>query len=129
MRIALITALVLLGASSGRADDAEDAAVELVNKLGGSVKRDADAVVTEVILSDTAVGAAGLKAVARLKGLKTLELNRTQVTDEDISLLRGCANLTNLDLNWTKVTDAGLKDIAALPRLTRLALTGTKVTD
>ncbi len=53
---------------------------------------------------------AGLKELAGLKSLQTLDLRNTQVTDAGLKELAGLKSLQKLDLDSTQVTDAGLKD-------------------
>jgi Leucine-rich repeat (LRR) protein len=76
-----------------------------------------------------------LMDLAALKGLTTLNLRDTDVTDTCLKQLAALPALTNLDLSSssqvsTRVTDAGLKDLARLQGLTTLNLAGhTTVTD
>ena len=74
-----------------RADDAEDRAVAVVEKMGGRVTRDdkePGKPVTAVNLSFTQVTDAELKELAPLKSLTTLYLCGTQVTDAGIKELQ-----------------------------------------
>jgi hypothetical protein len=73
--------------------------------------------------------AAPKAAVPFLKGLRTLLLGHTKVTDAGLKELAGLKGLKELDLDDTQVTDAGLKELAALKELKELGLFGTKVTD
>ena len=57
-----------------------------------------------------------------------LDLGRTQVTDAGLKELAGLKSLQTLNLDFTKVTDAGLKELAGLNSLQSLYLWGTKVT-
>ena len=72
---------------------------------------------------------AGLKELAGLKSLQTLNLYGTQVTDAGLKELAGLKSLQTLDLPVTQVTDAGLKELAGLKSLQTLNLANTKVTD
>jgi internalin A len=77
--------------SSARADDAEDKAVAFVEKLGGRVARDEKTPgkpVTFVSLYFTNVSGAGLKELAVLKNLATLELSATKLTDAGLKELQ-----------------------------------------
>ena len=60
---------------------------------------------------------AGLKELAGLKSLQTLDLGDTQVTDAGLKELAGLKSLQTLDLSDTKVTDAGLKELAGAEEL------------
>jgi Leucine-rich repeat (LRR) protein len=82
-------------------------------------------------LGGTKVTDAGLKVLAGLKQLQELYLYTTPVTDAGLKELAGLHQLQNLSLNNTNtpVTDAGLKELAALKQLQLLALNGAQVTD
>jgi internalin A len=80
-------------------------------------------------LSMAHVTDAGLKGLAHLKNLTTLELFQTPVTDAGLKELAPLKNLTELNLYNTRVTDLGLKELASLKNLTTLDLSSTKVTD
>ena len=83
--VALVLAVSgLCPCPSARGDDAEDKAVGFVEKLGGKVARDDKAPgkpVIQVDLNSTNVTGAGLKELANLKNLTTLNLGGTEVTD------------------------------------------------
>ncbi len=83
---------------------------------------------TTLDLSLNNVTAAGLKELEALKNLSTLNLSRTNVADADLEELAALKNLSTLDLSWTNVTDAGLKNLAALQNLATLDLSATNVT-
>ncbi len=80
-------------------------------------------------LSSTKVTDVGLKELAGLKSLHTLNLSSTKVTDAGLKELAGLKSLHTLSLDNTKVTDAGLKELAGLKSLHTLNLSSTKVTD
>ena len=71
----------------------------------------------------------GLKAVSALKGLATLNLNQTKVTDAVLKCLDELPRLTSLNLSNTQVSDAGMKVIAGLSGLEHLYLGRAKITD
>ena len=50
------------------------------------------------------------------------------MTDAGLKELAALKSLQTLDLDGTKVTDAGLKDLATLESLQALDVSGTKVT-
>ncbi|MCS7022707.1 MAG: hypothetical protein NZU63_12880 [Gemmataceae bacterium] len=58
-----------------------------------------------------------------------LDIQLSDVTDTGLKELAKLQQLTTLDLWGTEVTDAGLKELAKLQQLTTLDLDGTKVTD
>ena len=72
---------------------------------------------------------AGLKELAGLKQLRTLNLWATKVTDAGLKGLAGLKQLQSLNLESTKVTGAGLKELAGLTQLQSLSLAGTQLTD
>src|SRR5438309_265798 len=100
----LLVAVVLLGAAAGRGDGSEDAAVAALTKLGGAVRRDAQASGTPIVAVD---------------------LSATQVTDEDLKHLKHFAKLKILLLQATAV-DAGLRHLQDLSKLQELDLTATQ---
>jgi internalin A len=67
---------------------------------------------------------AGLKELAGLKQLQTLDLGLTPVRGAGLKELAGLKQLQTLDLGECKVTDAGLKELASLKQLQTLRLRG-----
>jgi internalin A len=99
MAFALAVSGLCLG-SSARADDAEDKAATLVEKLGGKVTRD-----------EKAPG----------KPVVTVRFNdpfgKTKVTDVDLKELAALKNLTTLNMSGPLGTDAGRQELQkALPK-------------
>src|SRR5262245_55675994 len=71
---------------------------------------------------------AGLKELAGLKSLQSLNLAGTKVTDAGLKELSALKNLQSLSLGGCpNVTDAGLKELASLKSLQALDLSATKV--
>jgi hypothetical protein len=71
-----------------------------------------------------------LAFIGKIAGLKELNLGDAQVTNAGLKQIAGLRNLETLDLGWTKdVGDEGLAALAGLPKLRVLGLGGTKVTD
>jgi hypothetical protein len=128
-----VCGLVLGAPAIGRADDAEDKAVEFVEQMEGTITRDdkqPGKPVVKVSLWGTEVTGAGLKQLTAFKSLTTLDLSCSSVTDNGLKELAALKGLTSLDLSATvKVTDAGVKELAALKNLTTLELRQTKTTD
>ena len=119
--------LVLTGVT--RADEASSAAA--LEKLHAVILRNEKQPgkpVVEVNLNFTEVTDAGLKELAPLAHLQTLDLRFTEVTDAGLKELAPLTQLQTLDLGGTKVTDAGLKELAPLTQLQTLNLLGTAVT-
>ena len=97
-------------------------------------RRNADEVVS-LNLDDSEVTDAGLKELAGLKGLASLNLSSSsiyrhnKVTDVCLKDLAPFEKLARLELAKTKVHNKGLKELAGLKGLAFLDLSGTKVTD
>ena len=70
-----------------------------------------------------------LEAIAPLKNLEHLYLEKAQISDSQLHRLSGFPLLRTLDLSGTRVTDEGMKSIVALPALTDLRLEDTRITD
>jgi internalin A len=135
-----VLGLLLTSSVPARADDAEDKAVKIVEKLGGRVTRDDKQPGKPVVGVDFAfsrVGDADLKELTALKSLNTLLLYETAVTDEGLKALANLDNLIELGLgggqrenpNGPQVTNTGLKQLAGIKKLTKLYLRGKKITD
>ncbi|HTU90029.1 MAG TPA: hypothetical protein VMF69_08025 [Gemmataceae bacterium] len=71
----------------------------------------------------------GLSFLARLHGVRTVDLAGSQITDQGLAWLRSLSKLEDLVLERTKLTDAGLAHLHDLPRLEVLYLRGCRVTD
>ena len=86
-----------------------------------------------VTLNGNGLTDAGLKSVARLTTLQSLNLNLSGnkgITDAGIAELKSLQHLLpSLDLSDTRVTDAGLKELAALQGLQALNLNHTSIGD
>jgi len=68
----------------------------------------------------------------RVKAQKTNVIDARpypSVSDRDLTVLQGLANLKTLNLDNTEVTDEGLKDVAGAGNLVSLSLTNTQVGD
>src|SRR2546421_616928 len=124
----LLIGLVLLWVPGAlRADKAQDQAVQVVEKLGGKITRDARAPGEPVIavdLRDAPVTDAKLKELAPLTPLQSLDLGFTPVTDAGLKELAPLTHLQSLHLTRTQLTDAGLKELASLTHLHFLDLWG-----
>src|SRR5207245_2591285 len=128
--LAIALAVLLTGRLSAGEDDTK--AEQAIKALGGKVVRDLAAPGSPIIsvnLDSTKVTDAGLKELAGLKSLQSLDLMFTMVTDAGLKELAGLKSLQTLKLNSRQVTDTGLKELAGLKNLQALSLGGTKVTD
>ena len=119
-------------------DDALAGLAQLMNLESvnlGSLKRVGDRTVValerlphlrEVNLARTGVSNAGLQHLNR--GLESLNLFETQVTDDGMKSLEPLKKLKHLDLTGTQISDKGLAHLARLPELESVYLGGTAVT-
>ena len=80
---------------------------------------------TTLRLADTEVSDAGLANLFGMSSLEELSLARTNVGDAGIAYLTGLLMLQSLNLDGTRVTDAGLAHLRGLSRLRGLSLRGT----
>ncbi|MEP6492107.1 MAG: hypothetical protein ABJF01_05485 [bacterium] len=71
----------------------------------------------------------GVKVLARLPGLKHLDLSGTSVTDRGLEVLRRLPALETLRLVMTRVTDAGMVHLSHCDRLRRVELMWTATGD
>jgi tRNA A-37 threonylcarbamoyl transferase component Bud32 len=81
------------------------------------------------LFSTWAVGDEGMRSLARMKRLRSVDLCGTRVTDRGVGALARRGRLASIRLAGTKVTDAGVKELARLKDLGVLDLTNTAVTD
>ncbi|HEY4313602.1 MAG TPA: hypothetical protein VGN12_29385 [Pirellulales bacterium] len=75
--------------------------------------------------------AAATELLATLKPIQqnlALSFTRVPLTDDDLSLLRGCENVMFLTISDCDVTDGGLKSLATLPRLRELSVSDKDLT-
>ena len=145
-KILLISALVVL-AGCGKKEAANEAAPPKIVRSGliddetiekaicqhltktPSELTEADLrTVVELTLSYTPITDAGLKDLAKLKGLTHIYLNNTNITDLGLKELAKCKQLKSVSLQRTKVTDAGIRSLVKLPNLVELDLRITEVT-
>lgn len=77
----------------------------------------------------TALPDAGLKEIAKLKSLRSLDVGCTGVTDAGLKDLAALQFLQCLSLKGTEVTETGLKELASLKSLRTLDLSSTQITD
>src|SRR5262245_29368179 len=133
-RLVLCVLALLLVVSSlapVRADDAEDNAVAVIEKMKCTVKRDENKPgkpVTGVKLSGMDV-TDGLKVLHALKNLTELEVVCLRLNEPGLKELASNKNLTKLFVSSAGLTDAGLKELAAVKSLTSLELLGLTISD
>jgi hypothetical protein len=71
----------------------------------------------------------GVRYLARLPGLKHLDLSGTRVTDRGLGVLRELPALETISLAWTGVTDAGAANLSHCEELRRVDLSATRTGD
>jgi hypothetical protein len=84
----------------------------------------------ELYLLESEVGDEGLRIVAGMTNLRTLDLQGCKrVTDKGLAYIDGLSELRGLDLGETSVTDAGLANLHGLRNLESLCIDNTDITD
>ena len=95
----------------------------------GLAKLEAFPTLSRLVLNDCPIATAELQTLAKLPltgSLMAIGLRGTQITDDDLPLIKQFARLERLDLANTAVSDAGLAALESLP-LKVLDVRGTKV--
>jgi len=131
LRAALPRARIQFAGGGGRqisklpAPKGRDAAelAKWVQAIGGTVRREEGF----VSLRGVPLDATAVAAVARMPGLRILDLEATDLGDAAMAALAGVGTLEELTLNSTQVSDAGLAPLGGLRRLKRLRLNNTYV--
>jgi hypothetical protein len=82
-----------------------------------------------LMLNGRKVNGPGLIHLQRLKKLESLDLTKSNITDQDMQYVGALNSLKKLGLSRTDLTDRGLAHLKTLTRLRELDLEGTKVTD
>ncbi|HEY1061703.1 MAG TPA: c-type cytochrome domain-containing protein, partial [Daejeonella sp.] len=78
--------------------------------------------------SKNAYNSKSLEELSEIKEqIVSLRLSRMPVKDEDLDFISKLKELRKLDLNFTDISGSGLKDLSALKKLQVLSLSGTKV--
>ena len=72
---------------------------------------------------------AHLKGLVRLRGIQSLDLHGTQVSDQGLADLSELDRVEELNLDETLVSDAGLNRLESVSGLRYLSLKGTQVTN
>ena len=94
-----------------------------VRSIGGTARL-ADGFVS---LRGVPLNEAAVAAVARIPGLRVLDLEATELGDGAMGVLGGVGTLEELTLNGTQISDTGLARLGALRGLKRLRLDNTYV--
>lgn len=72
---------------------------------------------------------AALAEIAKLRGLRILNVPRGEFTDDGLASLKALPDLEQLRFGSPHVSDAGMKRLAEFPALKRLHLIGVPITD
>lgn len=80
-------------------------------------------------LNGTALTDAGMVSVAKVKGVKSLNLDNTRIGDAGVKHLATIPTLERLEIRSTDVTGATFGDLKACPNLDRLYFANCPVTD
>src|SRR5262249_31878087 len=112
-------------------DDKE--VIETLRKFGGAqIEQDEKAPgkpVVRVSMRGNLFGDEQVAVLKGLKGIKTLDLAFTGISDKALDTVKELTTLTSLSLDRTRVGDAGLQKIADLTKLESLSLGACQVTD
>lgn len=79
-------------------------------------------------LAKTRVSDEGLSILEQFQEVRRLHLDRTKISDAAMPNILKLSKLEYLNLYGTQVTDAGINQLAAVPNLQKLFTTGTAVT-
>jgi hypothetical protein len=112
--------------------ESRGAALDAEGEMTDSVMRDVCLVdgVTELRLGGSkALTDEGIRHLARLPGLRTLDLGGTAITDAGLSVLRHLPALERISLSGTRITDAGAVHLAACEELSQVDLSWTRTGD
>jgi Leucine-rich repeat (LRR) protein len=131
LRAALPRARIQFAGGSGRqtsklaAPKGRDAAAlaAWIRAIGGTVRGEEGF----VSLRGVPLDAPAVAALARMPGLRVLDLEATELGDAAMAAIAGIATLEELTLNSTQVSDAGLASLGGLRHLKRLRLNNTYV--
>lgn len=128
LQIATI-ALTVAGVSYAASSDDEQAAVSMINSLGGSIARDDESNIVRVDLQHAWVTDADLAKLAALTELAEIDLSYTKVTDLGLENLAPLQNIRVLNLRYAEyVGDVGIAHLKHWRNIEFLDLRGTKVT-
>lgn len=70
-----------------------------------------------------------LAGLARMPGLRALNLNTAAITDDDLEPVGCLIGLQDLDVSTTDITDAGVHHLSGLTHMRHLRIKETRITD
>jgi hypothetical protein len=134
-----VSFLALLAPSFLRADEAEDAALKMVNDIGGHVvrwRKGTTYQVVEVNLTGCTVTPGTLRTLIAFPHLEGLSIggedflfNTRFVTVNEMKEIQELKNLRTLTLTGLEITDAEVKELRGVEHLTSLNLKRTNVSE
>ncbi|MDP2413565.1 c-type cytochrome domain-containing protein [Daejeonella sp.] len=109
---------------------ADEETIEDLNnfyRMVSPVSRESPALAVS-FFSKNAYNSKSLEELSEIKEqIVSLRLSRMPVKDEDLDFISKLKELRKLDLNFTDINGSGLQDLSALKKLQVLSLSGTKV--
>lgn len=102
----------------------------MIERLGGKVRHDdtlPGAPIVSVDFSGTRLDNAGLRTVAGLTTLKSLNLKNTQITGAGLQSLTGLQELRLLCLDGTRVRNEDLRHLQSFSKLEQVSAYGTRI--
>jgi hypothetical protein len=96
-------------------------------KVVSRVERDAAGDVTQLLLNDMKVSQEEVAELEKLPKLRSVVFFRTNLDDEGLKRLRGCARLESLSLTGTGISDDAIKVILEFKNLKYLCLGNVNV--
>ena len=91
--------------------------------------RSSEGEILELRLKEKTLEKGDFPLIAHLKSLEKLDLQRTNVADDDLRHLAGMPNLRELSLSWNRPIGSGIAQLKDLPQLQTLNLRLTSVGD
>lgn len=125
----MLSRRLLLSAALARALRAADD-TGWIERLGGSVQRDAAGNVIAINLGDTWINDAEILDLLAFGNLVRLDLSHTRISDEGLLRLKPARQLEELNLLYAElITDLGLTAVRGWRRLKSLNVRGTRISD
>ena len=126
--VLLLFPLIAIG-EPPRDADAEVAAVNLINRIGGKITVVADRAVAIYLDGNRKLTDQHLEIISKLPHVKVFDLSGTWITDAGVAHLARMSSLTLLNLNGTETSDIGLRVVTNMPDLRALLANRTQITD
>lgn len=109
---------------------AQQTAIKHIEKLGGTVEFDStNQKVVKIDLHKTEITDEDLEVLKHFPELTSLDVRITKIGDGAVEYIKDLKNLKFLNLFRTNLTDKGLKELENLTELDTLLIGGTKISD